>query len=232
MSVDLKNSETLKNLMRAFAGESQARNRYTFAASVCRQQKLHVVEAVFRFTADQEKEHAEIFYNHMKELAGQTVAIDGTYPVDLTNDVKELLRKAQHNEYEEHDPVYKTFGDVAQQEGFSAVAASFHKIAEIEQAHGNRFGRLADLLEQGKLFVSDVQCAWMCLNCGYIFEGAAAPKVCPVNQAPKAGRPEKRPPRPLAVGSEYSLFYSSAIYIDAGNIHKFSAVFPGLNRIK
>ena len=182
MSVDLKNSETLKNLMRAFAGESQARNRYTFAASVCRQQKLHVVEAVFRFTADQEKEHAEIFYNHMKELAGQTVAIDGTYPVDLTNDVKELLRKAQHNEYEEHDPVYKTFGDVAQQEGFSAVAASFHKIAEIEQAHGNRFGRLADLLEQGKLFVSDVQCAWMCLNCGYIFEGAAAPKVCPVCQ--------------------------------------------------
>ena len=256
MSVDLKNSETLKNLMRAFAGESQARNRYTFAASVCRQQKLHVVEAVFRFTADQEKEHAEIFYNHMKELAGQTVAIDGTYPVDLTNDVKELLRKAQHNEYEEHDPVYKTFGDVAQQEGFSAVAASFHKIAEIERAHGNRFGRLADLLEQGKLFVSDVQCAWMCLNCGYIFEGTAAPKVCPVcqhdqgffvrlemapfgdavlkkvNQAPKAGRPEKRPPRPLAVGSEYSLFYSSAIYIDAGNIHKFSAVFPGLNRIK
>ena len=214
-----------------------------------------MVEAVFRFTADQEKEHAEIFYNHMKELAGQTVAIDGTYPVDLTNDVKELLRKAQHNEYEEHDPVYKTFGDVAQQEGFSAVAASFHKIAEIEQAHGNRFGRLADLLEQGKLFVSDVQCAWMCLNCGYIFEGAAAPKVCPVCQRPRAfraagdgtlrgrgaeksesgsqgGRPEKRPPRPLAVGSEYSLFYSSAIYIDAGNIHKFSAVFPGLNRIK
>ena len=156
MSVDLKNSETLKNLMRAFAGESQARNRYTFAASVCRQQKLHVVEAVFRFTADQEKEHAEIFYNHMKELAGQTVAIDGTYPVDLTNDVKELLRKAQHNEYEEHDPVYKTFGDVAQQEGFSAVAASFHKIAEIERAHGNRFGRLADLLEQGKLKKGDV----------------------------------------------------------------------------
>ena len=96
--------------------------------------------------------------------------------------MKELLRKAQHNEYEEHDPVYKTFGDVAQQEGFSAVAASFHKIAEIEQAHGNRFGRLADLLEQGKLFVSDVQCAWMCLNCGYIFEGTAAPKVCPVCQ--------------------------------------------------
>lgn len=158
MSVDLKNSETLKNLMRAFAGESQARNRYTFAASVCRQQKLHVVEAVFRFTADQEKEHAEIFYNHMKELAGQTVAIDGTYPVDLTNDVKELLRKAQHNEYEEHDRYTRPSATWPSRRAFPLWQASFHKIAEIEQAHGNRFGRLADLLEQGKLFVSDVQC--------------------------------------------------------------------------
>ena len=175
-----ENSETLKNLMRAFAGESQARNRYTFAASVCRQQKLHVVEAVFRFTADQEKEHAEIFYNHMKEMAGQTVAIDGTYPVDLTNDVKELLRKAQHNEYEEHDPVYRTFGDVARQEGFSAVAASFHKIAEIEEAPRQPVRAVwADLLEQGKLFVSDVQCAWMCLNCGYLFEGTEGAQALP-----------------------------------------------------
>ena len=102
--------------------------------------------------------------------------------MDLTNDVKELLRKAQHNEYEEHDPVYRTFGDVARQEGFSAVAASFHKIAEIEEAHGNRFGCLADLLEQGKLFVSNVQCAWMCLNCGYLYEGTEPPKQCPVCQ--------------------------------------------------
>lgn len=162
--------------------KARPRNRYTFAASVCRQQKLHVVEAVFRFTADQEKEHAEIFYNHMKELAGQTVAIDGTYPVDLTNDVKELLRKAQHNEYEEHDPVYKTFGDVAMQEGFSCCGGFLPQDRRDRAGHGNRFGRLADLLEQGKLFVSDVQCAWMCLNCGYIFEGTAAPKVCPVCQ--------------------------------------------------
>ena len=100
MPVEFKNSETLKNLMRAFAGESQARNRYTFAASTCRQQKLHVVEAVFQFTANQEKEHAEIFFNHMKEVAGQTVSIDGSYPADLTNDVVQLLRRAQHNEYE------------------------------------------------------------------------------------------------------------------------------------
>jgi rubrerythrin len=178
--MELKNSETLRSLMRAFAGESQARNRYTFAASLCKQQKLHVVEAIFQFTANQEKEHAEIFFNHMKELSGQTVAIDGSYPVDLTNDVVQLLRNAQHNEYEEHDPVYKSFGDIASEEGFSAIASSFHKIAEIEQTHGNRFGYLADLLSQGKLFVSDVACDWMCLNCGYIFQGTQAPKLCPV----------------------------------------------------
>ena len=107
MSVDFKSSETLKNLMRAFAGESQARNRYTFAAGLCRQQKIQVLEDVFTFTANQEKEHAEIFYNHMKELAGETVHIDGGYPVDITNDILQLLRRAQHNELEEHDPVYK-----------------------------------------------------------------------------------------------------------------------------
>lgn len=180
MPVKFQDSETCKNLMRAFAGESQARNRYTFAASVAKQQKLHVVEAVFQFTAGQEKEHAEIFYNHLKELAGETISIDGSYPVDLTNDVAQLLRRAQHNEYEEHDPVYATFGDQAQAEGFPAVAASFRGIAKIEQTHGNRFGYLADLIEQGKLFVSDAACGWMCLNCGHLHQGLEAPKVCPV----------------------------------------------------
>ena len=176
---NLKSSETLQNLMRSFAGESQARNRYTFAANLCQKQQLHVLEAVFTFTANQEKEHAEIFYNHMKELAGQTVQIDGGYPVDIT-DVTELLRRAQHNEYEEFDPVYKTFAETAQKEGFPEVAASFRQIAEIERTHGNRFCQLADLLEGGKLFVSDVKCAWMCLNCGHIHEGLQAPKTCPV----------------------------------------------------
>ena len=180
MSVDFKNSETLKNLMRAFAGESQARNRYTFAASLCQKQELHVLEAVFQFTASQEKEHAEIFYNHMKELAGETISIDGSYPVNITNDVVQLLRRAQHNEYEEFDPVYKAFADTAREEGFPKVAASFQQIAGIEQSHGNRFGQFADLLESGKLFVSDTKCGWMCLNCGHIQEGLQAPKSCPV----------------------------------------------------
>ena len=180
MSVNFKESKTLKNLMRAFAGESQARNRYTFAASVCKKQQLHVLESVFQFTANQEKEHAEIFYNHMKECAGETVHVDGTYPLDITNDVVQLLRMAQHNEYEEFDPVYQSFGDTAREEGFHEIAASFHSIAKIEKSHGNRFGHLADLLESGKLFVSDAACGWMCLNCGHIQESLEAPKVCPV----------------------------------------------------
>ena len=180
MSVAFQDSETLKSLMRAFAGESQARNRYTFAASLCRQQKLHVLEAVFQFTASQEQEHAEIFYNHMKDVAGRTVHIDGGYPVDITNDAVQLLRRAQHNEYEEFDPVYKAFGDTARQEGFPEIAASFQQIAGIEQSHGNRFGHFADLLESGKLFVSDTKCGWMCLNCGHIQESLEAPGTCPV----------------------------------------------------
>lgn len=179
---ELKNSETRENLMRAFAGESQARNRYTFAAGLCRKQQLHVLEAVFTFTANQEKEHAEIFYNHLKELDGDTIRIDCGYPVEVTNNVLQLLRRAQHNEYEEFDPVYKNFAETARKEGFSQAAASFQQIAAIEQTHGNRFRYYADLLENDRLFVSDVKCAWMCLNCGHIQEGLQAPKSCPVCQ--------------------------------------------------
>ena len=178
--MDFKNSETKENLMRAFAGESQARNRYTFAAEQAKEQKLHVVEAVFRFTADQEQQHAEVFYDHLKELAGQNIQIEGSYPVDIYDTVLEVLKAAQHNEYEEFDPVYKTFGDKAMEEGFPQVAASFHQIAKIEKVHGDRFGELAELLEQNKLFISDVECKWMCLNCGHIHEGKEAPGKCPV----------------------------------------------------
>lgn len=180
MGMDFKNSETKDNLMRAFAGESQARNRYTFAAGQAKKENLYVVSAVFRYTAEQEKEHAEIFYNHLRELSGENIHIDGSYPVDLADDVAKLLRMAQHNEYEEHDSVYKAFGDKAKEEGFLHVASSFHKIAEIEKIHGDRFGHLAELLEQNKLFVSNVKTAWMCLNCGFVFEGEKVPEKCPV----------------------------------------------------
>ncbi len=180
MSVEFNMSETKTNLMRAFAGESQARNRYTFAASQAKEAKLHVVEAVFTYTANQEKAHAEVFYNHLKDMAGETIHIDGGYPVDITDSIVQLLRYAQHNEYEEYDDAYQAFGDKAMEEGFPKIANSFHQIAQIEKTHGDRFGALADQLEQNKLFVSDVQCKWICLNCGHILEGIQAPPKCPV----------------------------------------------------
>lgn len=183
--MDFKNSETKENLMRAFAGESQARNRYTFAAEQAKDQKLHVIEAVLKFTADQEQEHAEVFYNHLKELAGENVHMDGSYPVDIYETVLEVLKAAQHNEYEEYDSVYKEFAEKAAEEGFPRVAASFRNIASIEKIHGDRFGKLAEQLEQGKLFVSDVVCKWMCLNCGFVFEGKEVPQQCPVCQHDK-----------------------------------------------
>lgn len=180
MSVDFRNSVTKENLMRAFAGESQARNRYTIAAGQAGKQNLAVVQAVFQFTADQEKEHAEIFYNHLSELGGETIQIDGAYPVDISQDVAQLLRYAQHNEYEEHDDVYLHFAEKAKEEGFMKVAGSFQLIAAIEKTHGDRFGLFAELLEQNKLFVSDVETAWMCLECGNIYRGKAVPEECPV----------------------------------------------------
>lgn len=180
MSVDFRTSQTRENLMRAFAGESQARNRYTFAASQAKKEKLHVLEEVFNFTASQEKEHAEIFYKFLSELAGENIQIDGAYPVDIHDNIIKVLRAAQHNEYEEHDPVYHDFGNTAKEEGFLKIANTFFNIAEIEKTHGDRFGQFADLLEQGKLFVSDVSVKWMCLNCGYIYEGKEALQICPV----------------------------------------------------
>ena len=139
MSVEFSESKTKENLMRAFAGESQTRNRYTFAASHAKKNGLYVISAIFAFTASQEKEHAEIFYNHLKEMAGESIFIDGGYPVDISEDMCTLLEMAQHNEYEEHDDVYKSFGEKAKEEGFSRIAASFMIIAEIEKTHGDRF---------------------------------------------------------------------------------------------
>ncbi len=182
MAVEFRNSITKDNLMRAFAGESQARNRYTFAASQAKKDGLYVVSAVFAFTASQEKEHAEIFYNHLKEMAGETILIDGGYPVDISVNVADLLSMAQHNEYEEHDDVYKSFGEKAKEEGFDRIAATFLQIAEIEKIHGDRFGKFAQLLKEGKLFVSNVEEEWMCLNCGFVSKGTKAPAVCPVCQ--------------------------------------------------
>lgn len=182
MAIEFKNSVTKDNLMRAFAGESQARNRYTFAAAQARKENLPVIEAVFTYTANQEREHAEIFYNHLQQLSGSTIHVDGGYPVDLSDSISDLLRRAQHNEYEEAESVYTSFGDTAKEEGFLTVAGSFHMIAAIEKYHGDRFGRFAQYMEENRLFVSDVQTGWICLNCGYIYTGTKAPAKCPVCQ--------------------------------------------------
>ncbi len=180
MAVDFRFSETKDNLMRAFAGESQARNRYTFGAAQARRDKQEAVAQMFLYTADQERAHASVFYKHLKELAGETIRVDGGYPVDFSDDLSQLLRMAQHNEYEEHNDVYKAFGDKAMEEGFLQVAASFRQIAEIEKIHGDRFGRFAEWMETNRLHISDVSTGWICLNCGFVFEGTAVPEKCPV----------------------------------------------------
>ena len=151
MSIPFQDSETAKNLLRAFAGESQARNRYDFAANLCQKQELQAMAFIF-----------------------QATAIEGT------NRILELLRAAQHNEHEEHGSVYPSFAAIATQEGFPEAAASFRQIAAIEQLHGERFGLLADQLESGALFVSQIETGWMCLNCGHTQNSLEAPKQCPV----------------------------------------------------
>ncbi len=182
---DFINSKTKDNLMKAFAGESMARNRYTFAAELARKQGLHVIEAVFTYTANQEKEHGEIFYQHLKELSGKELNLNADYPIDATNDIVQLLRYAQQHEYDEHSPIYSQFAEQAKEEGFMQVYGSFNMIAGIEKTHGDRFGMLADQLENGKLFVNDIACEWVCLNCGYVHNGTSVPEKCPVCQHDK-----------------------------------------------
>lgn len=178
--MDIKNSQTKLNLMKAFAGESQARNRYTFAACEAKKQNLNVIEKLFTFTANQEKEHAELFYNSLKELTGENITVDGTYPIDISTNISTLLRSATHNEFEEHSPIYSDFAKTAQEEGFIKVYNLFSKIAEIEKIHGERFKYFGDLLDQNKLFSEDKEIKWICLNCGHVHYANEAPKLCPV----------------------------------------------------
>ena len=178
--MELKDSITKENLMRAFAGESQARNRYTIAASQAHREHMAALEAVFLFTANQEREHAEIFYKHLSPLAQHNISIDGNYPVDISGDIAQLLRFAEKNGMEEHDDVYRAFEEKAREEGFQDIAGSFHMIGEIEKIHGKRFGMLAELLEEKKLFVSEVETSWICLKCGHVYTGLQVPEKCPV----------------------------------------------------
>ena len=176
----LKDTETLTNLMRAFAGESMARNRYTFAAQAAEREKLPVIGAVFRYTAGQEKEHGEIFADFLRQAGQPNVEIEAGYPVDLGANALSLLASAVSAERDEEQTIYPTFAETAEQEGFPEIAAKFRQIAEIEKCHAGRFDAFHRLLQENRLFVSDVACGWICLNCGYEFTGKSAPETCPV----------------------------------------------------
>ena len=178
--MDFKSSKTKENLLKAFAGESQARNRYTFAASLAKKQNLEILERLFTFTANQEKEHAELFYNELKDAASENIEICGSYPIDISQSVVELLKSAEHNEFEEFNPVYPEFAKIAEEEGFMKVAKLFSNIAQIEKSHGERFKYFKELMEQNKLFSSDNEIKWVCLNCGHVHSAKDAPKICPV----------------------------------------------------
>ena len=178
--IAFEESKTRINLMRAFAGESQARNRYTFAAALARQNRLEVVARTFDFTAGQEKEHAEIFYQFLAPMNGSNILMDAGFPVNTEQNVPAQLRAAVHNETEECNTAYLEFSRIALEEGFGRIADAFAAIATIEGTHAQRFTRFADALESGELFSIRGETAWLCLNCGHVHFGPEAPKACPV----------------------------------------------------
>ena len=178
--MNLQNTKTLTNLMRAFAGESLARNRYDFAAEQAETDGLPVIAAVFRYTAGQEKEHAEIFADYLRRGGVDSLPLSGDFPVDTAADTLALLAAAAKNEAKEHAEVYPAFAATARDEGFGEIARKLEMIAQVENCHAGRFEAFRKLLEENRLFVSDTACGWICLNCGHEFNAKAAPQSCPV----------------------------------------------------
>ena len=183
--VNLNNSKTKENLMRAFAGESQARNRYTFAASVAKKEGYAILEQLFTYTAHQEKAHAWEFMKRLKEFTGQEVDITASYPAEVETSTLVLLKAASKHESAEGNEIYIEFGKTAKEEGFIDIAMLFEKIASIEKVHSDRFNKYAQELENGTLFKSAEETQWMCTNCGFIYEGTEAPQACPVCAHPQ-----------------------------------------------
>ncbi|MCW4001662.1 MAG: rubrerythrin family protein [Candidatus Bathyarchaeota archaeon] len=175
--VKLKESRTEKNLLAAFAGESQARNRYTFFASVAKKEGYEQISSIFRETADNEKEHAELFF---KLLKGGMVEITAAYPAGTIETTPENLKEAANGEKLEWGTIYPDFAKVAKEEGFEDVAKTFHMVAEVEKYHERRYLKLLANIEQGKVFKKDASIKWKCRNCGHVYEGSEAPEKCPV----------------------------------------------------
>lgn len=178
--MQLKDSLTRLNLLRGFAGETQAMNRYIMSGGVAKKEGLFIIENLFKYTANQEKEHAELYYKKLKEFTGTVIDIDAGFPIDIYDKTLPLLNAAYKNEYDEWDVVYKAFGDVAKGEGFDAIANIFYNVAAIEKIHGDRFKKFATEIENGTLFKRDEEIQWFCTNCGHIHIGKEAPKACVV----------------------------------------------------
>jgi len=185
----LKSTKTAENLLKAFAGESQARNRYTFYASIADKQGYKQIRNIFLETADNEKEHAKRFYKLLLAgMAGELpamVEINAAYPV-AQGDTLDNLKAAASGEYEEWHDLYPSFADVADEEGFPEVAVVFRRIADVEVRHETRYRKLAANIETGKIFARDSVSAWKCGNCGYVNEGMAALDKCPACDHPQA----------------------------------------------
>jgi rubrerythrin len=183
MEKSIKSSQTEKCLMAAFAGESQARNRYTFFASKAKKEGYEQIAAIFLETAEQEKEHAKLFFKH---LEGGSVEIVAAFPAGVIGSTIENLRASAGGEHEEWTEAYPSFAKIAEGEGFPSVADLFRKIASIEAYHEKRFRQLIANIEGDRVFTRNTKVQWQCRNCGYIHEGTSAPELCPACVHPRS----------------------------------------------
>ncbi len=172
----LKGSETEKNLLKAFAGESQARNRYTYFMNAAKKEGFEQIAGIFEETANNEREHAEVFFKH---LEGGDVVITADYPAGRIGTTAENLLHAAEGEKMEWGTLYPNFEAVARKEGLDKVAESFKEIAEVEERHEKRYRKLLENVKAGTVFKKVEAVEWKCRNCGYVHEGKEAPKVCP-----------------------------------------------------
>ncbi|OPY37092.1 MAG: Rubrerythrin [Methanoregula sp. PtaU1.Bin051] len=175
--MELKGSKTEKNLLAAFAGESQARNRYSFFASVARKEGYEQIAGVFEDTAANEREHAKLFF---KQLKGGDAEITAAYPAGIIGNTKQNLKAAADGEKMEWGTLYPTFAKTADDEGFRDIAHLFKQVAKVEAHHEKRYTSLLSNVEKGEVFKKDVPVKWHCRNCGYVHDGKSAPAKCPV----------------------------------------------------
>jgi rubrerythrin len=183
MSKSIKGTKTEQNLLKAFAGESQARNRYAYFASVAKKEGYEQISAFFLETAENEKEHAKVFF---KYLEGGDLEINASYPAGIIRGTKENLDHAADGENLEWTTIYAEFEKTAMEEGFPEIAGSFKEIAEVEEFHEKRYRKLSANISDGTVFKKDASIKWHCRNCGYVHEGPEAPNECPACAHPQS----------------------------------------------